>query len=304
MDAVLPLTARDAERFEILWASLERFVTGLDTLWLLVPDHQRAHLAQTLPTRGARELRVRVESELDFLPTLRAFPKTGGWYRQMLLKLAAAQRVASDFYLTLDADVLACRAVDLDLLCAGGKAPCHVDHQDLHPKWYRAAADILGVTLPRLAISHGVTPALLHAPSVRAMLGALDTRWHSGAYGAGLRGLKQRYGKLLTWLRNSTQGNPDQLAAWCAYLCWSRPWAEYALYFSYLEQSGQFAQHFREEDEGLYAVRGSVWNDDAFATWDPAPLFSGDGAPYFAVVQSNTFIPVSDVKARLRGHLY
>lgn len=304
MDAVLPLTARDAERFEILWASLDRFVTGLDTLWVLVPDHQRAHLAQTLPTHNARGARLRVESELDFLPTLRAFPKTGGWYRQMLLKLEAAQQVTSDFYLTLDADVLACRNVDLDVLCAGGTAPCHIDYQDLHPKWYRAAADILGASLPRTALSHQVTPALLHAPSVRSMLGALEARWDGGNYGAGLRGLKQRYGKLQTWLRNVANDNPPQLSGWCAYLCWSRPWAEYALYFSYLEQSGQFSKHFREETQGLYAVQGSVWNDAAFATWDPAPLFEGDGAPYFAVIQSNTFIPVSDVKARLRGHLY
>lgn len=304
MDAVLPLTARDAERFEILWASLERFVTGLDTLWVLVPDHQRAQLAQTLPTHNTQGTRLRVESELDFLPTLRAFPKTGGWYRQMLLKLEAAKQVTSDFYLTLDADVLACRSVDLDTLCSGGKAPCHVDHQDLHPKWYRAAADILGATSPRSAISHGVTPALLHAPSVRTMLDVLSARWNAGHYGKGLRGFKQRYGKLQTWLGKSSSANPTQIAAWCAYLCWSRPWAEYALYFSYLEHSGQFSKYFREATEGLYAVQGSVWNDAAFATWNPAPLFEGEGAPYFAVIQSNAFIPVSDVKARLRGHLY
>lgn len=302
MDAVLPLTSRDIERFGILWASLERWVTGLDTLWIVVPDHQWAQLQQTLPRAG--KCAVRVESELDFLPTLRAFPKTGGWYRQMLLKLQAANRVESAFYLTLDADVLACRAVDLDLLCVDGKAPCHVDHRDLHPKWYRAASNILGAPLPRAGISHGVTPTLLHAPSVRSMLDVIGQRWDSGAYGAGLRGLKQRLGKVQAWVYATSLPRAPRIDSWCAYLCFSRPWAEYALYFSYLEQTGQFAIHFHEAPEVLYSVAGSVWHAEAFAKWDPSPLFEGEGPPYFAVVQSNAFIAIGDIEARLRPHLF
>lgn len=304
MDAVLPLTSRDLERFGLLWASLERFVSGLDTLWIVVPDHQYAHLKQALPCVGNNGCTVRVESELDFLSTLRAFPKTGGWYRQMLLKLQAANRVASAFYLTLDADVVACRAVDLETLCADGKAPCHVDHRDLHPKWYRAASDILGARLPRTAISHSVTPTLLHAPSVRSLQGVIAKRWEQGAYGTGLRGWKQRFGKVQAWLYETRSRGGVPLESWCAYLCFSRPWAEYALYYSYLEQSGQFTQYFRETTEGLYSVAGSVWHAEAFATWDPSPLFEGAGAPYFAVIQSNAFIAVSDVRERLGAHLF
>lgn len=304
MDAVLPLTTRDLERFSILWASLERYVSGLSTLWIVVPDSQHTALSAALPRNGSLGCTVRVESELDFLPTLRAFPKTGGWYRQMLLKLQASMRVGSEFYLTLDADVVACRSVDLEALCASGKAPCHVDHADLHPKWYRAAADILGAKLPRSAISHGVTPALLHAPTVQSMLGVLSRRWERGEYGTGLRGLKQRLGKLQAWFYGSKPASDGDLAGWCAYLCCSRPWAEYALYFSYLEQSGQFGRHFAEGAEGLYSVSGSVWHTESFAEWDPAPLFAGSGAPYFAVIQSNAFLPVGDVKERLRGYLF
>jgi hypothetical protein len=221
----------------------------------------------------------------------------------MLLKLRAATRVGSAFYLTLDADVVACRAVNLEALCNDGKAPCHVDHRDLHPKWYRAATDILGARLPRPAISHGVTPALLHASSVRSMLGVIGKRWDDGAYGAGLRGLKQRLGKLQGWLYRTRSPHAHALESWCAYLCFSRPWAEYALYFSYLEQSGQFERYFREASE-LYSVSGSVWHAETFATWDPSQLFEGKGPPYFAVIQSNAFIAVGDVKERLRGHLY
>lgn len=293
MDAVLPLTSRDVERFEILWSSLERFVTGLDTLWIVVPEHQHEQLRARLPTKHRLGGRVRLESELDFLPTLRAFPKTHGWYRQMLLKLQAARRVQSQYYLTLDADVVACRAVDLDQLCSGGKAPCHVDHQDLHPKWYEAAADVLGSPLPRRNVSHGVTPAILHAPSVQSLLETVATRWRQGAYCGGLRGLKQRFGKALVWLKRA------QVDPAIAYLCWSRPWAEYALYFSYLELTDQFTGHFEEVTEGIYGVEGSVWHADSFSAWDPSPQFAGSGPPYFMVVQSNASIPVEQIKARL-----
>lgn len=301
MDAVLPLTSRDVERFEILWQSLERFVTGLDELWVVVPEQQYTQLAQSLPKIGVHGTRVRVESELEFLPTLRAFPKTRGWYRQMLIKLQAAKRVASSYYLTLDADVIACRSVDLDALCEGSKAPCHVDHQDIHPKWYDAARDILGAAPPRVGISHGVTPALMHAESVRSLMDLLTQRWASCSYGTGLRGLKQRFGKVQSMFRGHDELSPEE--GWCAYLCWSRPWAEYALYFSYLELTGQFASHFREVKEGLYSVEGSVWFAESFPTWDPAPLFTGHGAPYFAIVQSNAAIAVSQLRARLTAHL-
>jgi Family of unknown function (DUF6492) len=303
MDAVLPLTLRDVDRFSILWASLQRFVTGLETLWIVVPAHQHAEIQQLLPAAGSGGIRVRVESELDFLPTLRAFPKAKGWYRQMLIKLRAAERVGSPFYLTLDADVLACRQVDLDALCQEGRAPVHIDPLDLHPKWYRAAADILGAPLPRTGISHAVTPALLHAPSVQGLLALLSERWTSGSYGSGLRGLKQRAGKLQVMLQRLQGSDSADVAGWCAYLCCSRPWAEYALYFSHLEVTGQLTTHFREVTEGLYSVDGSVWHAASFADWDPTPLFQGEGAPYFAVVQSNAFIAVNDVKARLNAFL-
>lgn len=302
MDAVLPLTSRDAERFEILWQSLERFVTGLDTLWVVVPDKQYTQLAQCLPQTGRRGARVRVESELEFLPTLKAFPKTRGWYRQMLIKLQAAKRVTSPYYLTLDADVIACRRVDLDALCEDSIAPCHVDHQDMHPKWYDAARDILGEAPPRAGISHGVTPALMHAKSVQSLMDLLTRRWASRSYGTGLRGLKQRFGRMQSIWQGHRADSPVE--GWCAYLCWSRPWAEYALYFSYLELTGQFASHFREVKEGLYSVDGSVWFADDFTTWDPAQLFAGQGAPYFAVVQSNAAIAVSQLRDRLTAHLY
>lgn len=296
MDAVLPLTHNDLDRFELLLRSLSHRVTGLGTLWLVVPDHQLEAIRGALPQQ--ERLRVRLEGESAWLPELELFPRAHGWYRQMLLKLEAANRVQSEFYLTLDADVIAARPVDLEALTASGRAPCHVDRQDLHPKWYGAAQDLLGLTLPRQCISHGVTPALLHAPSVRSLHQHLSDRWTQGRYGHGLRGVKQRLGKLRTLLRPGATVEP-----WRALLLCSRPWAEYALYFSYLEATGNFEHYFDERDQCLYSIRGSVWSEQEFAAWDPKAWFDGEGPPYFVVVQSNTHVPASVVRERVERFL-
>ena len=296
MDAVLPLTAADLERFEILRRSLVRNVVGLDTLWVIVPDADLPAISVAVSQSLGPQLCL--VPELSWLPELKVFTRVGGWYRQMLLKLEAANHVRSDFYLTLDADVIATRKHDLNELCVGGRAPCHVDHQDLHPKWYAAARDLLGLPLPRAGISHGVTPALLHAQSVRRLQEHLARRWEGGRYGTGLRGFKQRLGKARTWIEPGSAVEP-----WRALLACSRPWAEYALYFSFLEATGSFERYCEERDECLYSVHGSVWSEKAFASWDPKSSFQGSGPPYFIVVQSNTHIPADAVAKRVAPYL-
>src|SRR5690606_42105927 len=62
-------------------------------------------------------------SEDALVPELREH-RARGWYRQQLIKLAIAERVASDYYLTFDADVVATRPITIERLLPGGRAPC------------------------------------------------------------------------------------------------------------------------------------------------------------------------------------
>lgn len=254
---------------------------------MVAPHAQVAQLK--LPARaGGAELCVL--SELELAPEFELFTKVGGWYRQMIVKLAAAERVQSAFYLTLDADVVATREVDLNALCAGGKAPCAVTHQDLHPRWYAGAEAIIGAPLPRRGISHGVTPTLLHRDGVRALCKHLSERWARGSWSSGLRGWKQRLGRGYAWVA----GKPG-FEAWRALLCCSSPWAEYALYFSFLEWAGKFDTFHYETAEALYSAEQSIWFPEDVSKWDPQRVAQG-GAP-FIVLQSTAGIPIEQFRS-------
>lgn len=229
-------------------------------------------------------------SELELAPELALFTKVGGWYRQMIVKLAAAERVQSAFYLTLDADVVATREVDLNALCAAGRAPCAVAHQDLHPRWYAGAEAIIGAALPRKGISHGVTPTILHREGVRALSKHLTERWTSGRWSPGFRGLKQRFGLAYAWAAGKPEFEP-----WRALLCCSSPWAEYALYFSYLEWAGMFDALHYETAEALYSAEQSIWFPEDVEKWDPSRL-AQDGPP-FIVLQSTAGIPIEQFRS-------
>jgi hypothetical protein len=237
---------------------------------------------------GGPELRV--ISELELAPELELFTKVGGWYRQMIVKLAAAERVQSAFYLTLDADVVATRPVDLDALCTSGKAACAVAHQDLHPRWYAGAEALIGAQLPRRGISHGVTPTVLHREGVRALRAHLNQRWQSASYSPGFRGIKQRFGRAYS----SIAGKPG-FEAWRALLCCSSPWAEYALYFSFLEWSGLFDTYHYETKEALYSVEESIWFPEDVAKWKPG-VVAAEGPP-FIVLQSTAGIPMDQFQS-------
>jgi hypothetical protein len=291
------LKAAHLERFELLDRSLARFVTGLDTLWLVVPPAEAAEVQRFVSTR-ARHPRIRVESELDWIPELTAFPTLGGWYRQQLCKLEAANRVATDCYLTLDADLIATRALDLEALLVDGRAPCFVDHRDLHPRWYGGVARVLGGPLARAGIAHNVTPTILNRRAVQSLHAYLDQRWRSRRYARGFCGLKQRAARVVARLR----GLRDAVG-WRVTLIASAPWAEYALYFSFLEMRGTFAEYHREVAHALYTVGDSVWFDRDFETWDPARAFARDAPHYFVVIQSTAGIDSSRLRARVASFL-
>lgn len=294
MDAVLPLTLRDVPRSHMLLRSLDRSVRGLRRVLVVMPD---AEVASFRPCRHAH-FELVVLSELQLLPELRRLDAVGGWYRQQLVKLAAADWVQSACYLTLDADVIATRSVCLDALCVGGRAPCYIDHADLHPRWYRAARALLDMRLPRAGISHNVTPCILQAEAVRGLCQHLTRRWQRRDFCAGLRGLKQR----VAWWRAAAAGGGAG-RGWVQLLAASAPWSEYSLYYSFLEASGQFERHHHEARHALYEVERSVWFAEQFDSLQPQLLFAGDGPPYFVVVQSNTRLSHAVIAARFEPWL-
>jgi hypothetical protein len=295
IDAVLPLTARDLPRAQILLTSLARNFQGLGRLWVVT----RASETEALRVALRAEPRVQVLNELELVPELRYAYGLKGWYRQQIVKLAIARRVATPNYLTLDADVICVRKLSADALAPDGRGLCHITPRDLHPDWYRHSRALLGLKGPVPGISHNVTPAVLHRDGVRELMQRLESLAAAHSFRKGLRGLRQRVQTTLT-----RQLAPHTQQAW-SYLIAGAPWTEYALYYSWLEASGRFSAYHTLSADCLYSTEHSVWRADAerFDSWDPRPLFEGEGAPYFVVVQSITQLAPSRVWGKVAPYL-
>lgn len=284
LDAICPLTLQDFPRFKILRESLECLVSGLGTLWLISPDSQLAEIQSEIAGLNMG-LKYRMLADSAVVPEFALFPDMRGWQRQQLVKLAMADHVETDFYLTLDADVMCTRPLALDELVKNGRGMCYVIETDLYPEWYSSAEVVIGMKARRQGILHNVTPTVLNRHAVKDLARHLDQRWLNLKFSLGRRGLKQLMTRARTIFRTS-----EGFVPWRMYLGANVPWTEYALYYTFLEAAGSFDRYHVESPECIYDIRNSAWhaNDVNPATWDPAPLFSGEGPPWFLVLQSTT----------------
>lgn len=299
MDAVLPLTLRDVERASILLESLAARFSGLGTLWVVCPDHELVAVERAL-RRGCLALRLQFLGETSLVPEFALTPWLEGWYRQQLVKLAIFEQVRSPLYLTLDADVICTKRVTPSLLAPNGLAPCHVTARDLHPDWYRGSEAVLGLDARRRGVSHNVTPAVLHRDGVAELARYLDRKAGILAFAPGLRGIKQR-----VLCARARRNRRQSFAGWRLLLAAGTPWTEYALYYTFLEATGRFERFHEQRSDCIYDLDGSFWRADSreFAAWTPRDTTSHEGAPWFAVVQSNTNVAPALVRRKFQGAL-
>jgi hypothetical protein len=293
LDAILPLRAADSPRAQILFRSLETLFEPLGTCYVVAPDHDVTAVRRQVP-RG-RYVVVRdsdVVPELDYFRTtarLRAKlrlvgPPMHGWFVQQLVKLAIADRVATRFYLTLDADVICVRPTWYEDLVVDGRALVQTTPPN-HPEWNDDAERVLG--LPRSGRQYAVTPAVLSVEAVRRLArhlaGRVDPR------------LRRAGGRLPEGLAR------EILVSWRSYLLRNLPWTEYALYHTFLEQTGAFDRY--HVHGGLDAIYSNcVWMESEFDSWDPAAEVP-DATFRFSTVQSATRIPPERVWAKVGPYL-
>jgi hypothetical protein len=268
LEAVLPLVTRDLERCEkLLLPSLRHFFPALDTCWVVTPQREVPVVRSLLA-----DPRFRVIAETDLIPELRVMRPEwiGGWFVQQAIKLSAARIVASDFYLTLDADVVCVQPIATTDLVNDGRGIVNVDDSqvDPHANWYRWAERVLG--FPRSGRSHGVTPAVLCSAGVRLLLEFLEERLRSDATRAE------------------------------AYLLAHLPWTEYTLYYTYLEQHGLFDAYHFPAARSTYG--NNLWKGQDETTWDPARSFAPDRRSYFSVLQSHTVTSIDGIVAKIRAY--
>jgi len=240
--------------------------------------------------------RYRVVAGTDIVPELRWYQnvhwvrsrghRLGGWYLQMLIKLAIAPRIESEFYLTLDADVFCVRPVRFDRFITDGRAvftrrlasdpapDLTVEMRDKRRDWAAGSARVLRV--PQSQWVHEGAPQLLSREAVQALARHLE-------------GLLPMYMRAI-----------PTLSSWRLLLLLQAPrWTEYEIYGAFLEGQNLYDRYHVDGD-----LRGNcaLWREE-IAEWDPKESFSGPDTFPFSVVQSNTDVRVIDIWERVRDYI-
>ena len=233
---------------------LRSFLRGFDRnaiedFLIVCPDRDRAAIGGVMEEERAGE-RVSIVAESEFFANcgLRglALEGWGGWQIQQLIKLAFARISPTDYYLTLDSDIVQFRSAGLaDLFPEDGKALAGLEsaadydrlytdefspkEQDAKHHYYNSSQAILGYDRPvsRSGIFFSETPVVLNKPAAVEMIRYIEARHQQD---------------------------------FAAVLSANRGWTEYSLYFQFLEMTGALDKLYRAGDcNAVLSLEKSVW---------------------------------------------
>lgn len=190
VDLVLPVnpgSRSDDRRMRIALSSLVRYLdpSCVGRLLIIVPDHVPKQAVRALTWEGrAVPYQTAVLHDHEVIGSNAWRSRVGSWYTQQFVKIGAADHLVSDFYVTLDSDVILTKPTGFDDLVIGGRAATLLYSREVHEHWWRASAQILG-TEPRLEQpGMGVTPAVLSGRIARGLMRYLEQRqqglWYRG----------------------------------------------------------------------------------------------------------------------------
>jgi len=220
-DAVLPLkafnTSRGSDLHRVANVLLPSMVlSGLDrlvrNLIVVSPKSDIEQVALTLE-RFNSLLSIQFVDESEILGgiTMPASLSSPGWYIQQIIKLSISRFVETDFYLTLDSDLIFGSRI-LECFRGRSRMPFHPESFADHPDWWRASSAALECAIASASKPvMGVTPALLNVDVVHGLLGRLD-------YLGSIRGGSDWKSYLLGFPVNGLY-----------------TWTEYTLYWTFLE---------------------------------------------------------------------
>ncbi len=268
IDLVMPVIARDLDRFRIFFRSWEQYWRVPGRLLLCVPDADLAVFAPFAQRGGGAVEVVPKRHIIGDVPYTRG---TKGWYRQQMVKLGAARFVDSDFYCAIDADCFVARHLAFDDLIRDGRAP--VDPLVVEPPGYHiryvTAAAAMDLEPQVLSRRYTLTPPFFFS---RALVeGALVRMEQKGM-------------------------------EWPLVLDMTPEWTECSVYYIYACAVDQWAAHHYECPD---LVHSPLWafsedHEGDFVRWDPAATF---GRAAFGVVQSFGGISVDRILPRIEPFL-
>jgi hypothetical protein len=285
VSALLPLKlsgrhyGENLTRLDVLLSSLLHFAPGLLDELLVVVRADEADRIQSYLSRWD-ELPIRMVVESEHFAAFDRFTRPWQirpWQRQQLIKLNAPAMTNARFVLTLDPDVLALKPITRDLLVPGGRALLEPEARSVHRRWWRDSADLLDVDPGLQRPGMNVTPALLSTD----VLGEVQRRLEA------------------------VGGRPWMdilLTSYCE-------WTEYSLYLLAAERASLVDRHHVWADDPeapahLHADPAlSVWGGASASRANVDRLFGAEDPGLFAVIQSNSGLPATEVAAAVADYL-
>lgn len=231
----LELIARRFNRSDVLEILIIAPPRDLETLHRLLP----------LLSLG---MACRLVDETEACPemaTERYRGRVSGWKLQQILKMAAAERVQTPFFLTLDTDAICIRRCRYEDLIQAGRAITNVQRP----------ADYMSLYPPGMALVEALTKSARMATSRRVAGGMRPPgRW------------LHYYGETPTIFHTSTmQSALAEIARkrgrhWRVALLDARFWIEHGLYYAHAESSGALERHHTLRNRRtLLDLDRSIW---------------------------------------------
>ncbi len=275
ISAILPIKTRGRHyadnigRCDILFSSLRHFTTPatFHRIVLVVPHEEVEEVKGYAKAWSDFPIVVIDESlHMGIFAEFSQRHQIRNWHRQQIIKLNAPEWIETEYFMVFDPDCFATHAFTAQTLVPGGRALTHRGARKLHPDIWQASARLLNVD-PGLDLD-GLwwTPTMLSRTLCLKLHERLaqihGTDWR--------RVLLANYAVdwteyTLYWLNACEQGLVDQYHTWA--------------------QPGQRTLHAAE----------SVWFANEMKEWNAAQHFAEDSDGLFAVVQSNTRIPLEQV---------
>lgn len=280
ISAVLPLKIygrhylENLARCDILFTSLSRYAEpGLfKDIFVVVPARERREITRSL--EYWKSLPLRVISEDDILPVFRAYSRVSGWLRQQMIKLYAANLSATEYYVTLDPDVILCKRMAFSDIVVGGKALMQPEARGVHREWWRGSARVLGLAEDLGRPGMFVTPAILSRSICKMLFEDLQARYRCDWSVALLQSVKLK-------------------------------WTEYTLYYLTGERHGMLERFHvtpSARSQPHLVCASNVWERPDFACWDADACFGSADPGLFAVVQSAARVSSAEIRCMVERH--
>lgn len=295
ISAVLPLKAsgsydvNDLKRAHILFTSLQTFAEPglISELFVIVPAAEVELVTKEYATWHS--LNIKVMAEDDLLPEFKKYPKMRGWRKQQLLKIAIANLVENEFYLTLDADVICLKPLDESKLIIDGKALLQYEQRAQHPKWWKSSARILKMNpdVGPKELGMTVTPALMSRTLSKKLM--LELSPHKAG---------ENWVDALCSLHDPA--NPRN---WSIGRFLKLKWTEYSLYYLCAMKLGLLEQFHLIAGTAQTPALLLIHDSHPYESWNIAGSFDLANPGLFCVVGSKSRIPPKEVWAKVAAFI-